>query len=377
MYLIFLLLLIPFKYTPTYVFLFSLSLIFILTKVRISKLESYEYLFIIYFTYSLSSILFSSDIQRSFSLVLFDILFILSYIFLFNYFKKINLDIFLKKLYTSLKIYIYFSTLYFLFGVVAYYFLNMQLDNTANIFGLHVDDIRPRFNGLATSPSSYGLIAIIFTFMNYTNYPHKKLDRVIAYLTMFLTISLTVYLAFLVSHLIYLFMQKRILRLLKLSILVGLLTLIASYVIVNNEILYKILEYRLDNLRSGTHRFYIWEEAFRYIGDDLFFGKGYNYSPIFLKHLMGENALSSLHNVYIQILFEQGIFGLMLFSFFMYSLIKSSYIIALKDFHLSFILYAFIAFFIEMNSAIIIYSPNFLLLIIIVKKLNLNIQEKR
>lgn len=312
------------------------------------------------------SIPFSGDIIRSLNLSIFNVFFIISYITLIDYFRNISIERFYALLHKVLKHYVYFSIGYFILGVVIYYIFTGTLNESNNIFGLHVDDYRPRFNGLATSPSGYGLIASLFLLMSIKR--NDRWNTLIVSISILLTISWTVLISVFAGLLVFQ-SSKNLKAIFKYIILIFSLLLILYVVIYSNEFLTQILEYRLRNLSSGTNRFNIWENTFKEIKQNLFFGSGYNYSPIYLKKIMGENSLSSLHNVFVQILFEQGLIGLTFFLLFFISFFRQAYIQSKKISNFDIIFPWVVVFFIQMNAAILIFSPNFLFLLIIVKRL--------
>lgn len=375
LYIIFFILLIPFSYTPLFVFLFLALFVILIEKIRFQKLEVYELFFIFYFLFSFSTIIISGDIQRAFNLVLFNALLIISYVAIISYIKNINIIRFFDRLYVALKLYVYISIILFIMGVIAYYVLHIPLDSSANIFGLHVDDIRPRFNGLATSPSTYGLIAMGFLLLGITTKKITSFNIVLVLLTMFLTISWTVYLTFFSTFIIYSLLKKKYKILFSIVFSITTFIGLGVYFINTNEVLKNIIEYRIDNLMSGTHRFQIWEMAFNSINEYLLLGRGYNYTPVFLKEMMGENSLSSLHNVFVQLLFEQGLVGVILFFLFFFSALFKSFKVIKYNENTAFLFYWMIVLFIQMNAAIVIYSPNFLLFFIILKKITLTQQQ--
>lgn len=365
-YILFLILLIPFAYTPSFVFIFNAFFLTRIRKVIIQKPSNFELLFLIYVIYTIMSIPFSGDIIRSLNLSIFNVFFIISYITLIDYFRNISIERFYALLHKVLKHYVYFSIGYFILGVVIYYIFTGTLNESNNIFGLHVDDYRPRFNGLATSPSGYGLIASLFLLMSIKR--NDRWNTLIVSISILLTISWTVLISVFAGLLVFQ-SSKNLKATFKYIILIFSLLLILYVLIYSNEFLTQILEYRLRNLSSGTNRFDIWENTFKEIKQNLFFGSGYNYSPIYLKKIMGENSLSSLHNVFVQILFEQGLIGLTFFLLFFMSFFRQAYIQSKKISNFDIIFPWVVVFFIQMNAAILIFSPNFLFLLIIVKRL--------
>lgn len=368
-YIIFLILLIPFAFTPSFVFIFNAFFLIRIKRITIKKLSNFEILFLLYVIYTAFSIPFSADIARSLNLTIFNLLFIISYIAIIDYFKSISLERFYDLLYKALKYYAYISFGYFILGVVIYYIFKGTLNEANNLFGLHIDGNRPRFNGLGTSPSSYGLVATLFLLMSVKQ--KDKWNILLVSTSLLLTISWTVFLSVFVSMLVYQYTNNIKAMLKYLFLVLGIA--FGLYLIFNSNVLIvEIIKYRIDNLSTGTHRFQIWEAVLNEIKQNLFFGVGYNYSPVYLKNLMGENSLSSLHNVFVQILFEQGIFGFFLFVIFFSSLIRRVYIQSKNISKFNFVFPWVIAFFIQMNAGIIIYSPNFLLLLILIKKLEMN-----
>ncbi len=373
LYVIFFILLVPFAFTPTFVFIFNAFFIIRIRNISIKRPSNFELLYLIYLAYTILSIPFSNDIGRSLKLIIFNLLFIVSYVTIIDYIKKISIERFYYYLHRSLKYYVYISIGYFLLGVISYYLLDGTLNESNNIFGLHVDDFRPRFNGLGTSPSSYGLIASLFLLICIQR--KDKWNILLVSASIILTISWTVFLSVFIGLFIYQ-NSKNIKASFKYVLLMLGMLIILYFIIQSNEFLLQILEYRLRNLSSGTHRFEIWDSTINEIKHNPFFGSGYNFAPIYLKGLMGEDSLSSLHNVFIQVLFEQGIIGIALFIAFFGSFMRQSYIQSRKGITFDFVFPWAIVFFIQMNAAVLIFSPNFLFLLIIVKKLILDNHKK-
>ena len=206
------------------------------------------------------------------------------------------------------------SIIFYVLGI-AYYSKGIGSEGDV-IWGVLIEKGTARLVGFQADPNFMAFVSLIFVyFFMSIKRRGSKLIALLFIMMIFLTLSRSGLLAFLVGCFFYIAFSKK--RLFGFSIMAVLGSATIFY-IVNADNLSRVVEARISGLESGAGRFEIWSNAFQIYSESPFFGIG-----LFqFKEVMSERFDIALyaHNTYLEVLVETGIFGFMLFLIFVFSI---------------------------------------------------------
>lgn len=292
-------------------------------------LNTYDYIFILFIIYGSSTVIFSFDVISGLRMIFGSIIVLFCYFvlkfFLIEYVlsKKIHIH---EVIIMTLCSFVFISLFSYLIGFFTIYG-NLSSFEQETIFGITVERSMPRLVGLNYDPNINVFMSLIFFYYLYF-YKNKNL---LVYLLLFLItfmIILTISTAGIISvsiplifYYIYQFIKfllinkyvisiRKLFLLLLVSILISILLIILN----ENEFILNILEKRINNLNNGSGRFEIWNNAITLFYQNQFFGIGWYNFLEYNKIIF--NRENYMHNTFLEVLVELGIFGFLIYILF-------------------------------------------------------------
>jgi len=293
--------------------------------------------------------------------------------------QSLSAVVFFKLLKKISILYLSVSFVYYLFGLYFVYFNGVSLGEERKLFGLYLEGILPRMRGFADSPNN--LVLLLFPIF-YSLIIEKKLNRKLLTLVLIAvvcTISFTGYLAFIVI-LICLFFTNLKPLVVKCFSLVAIAVLILLYLYITNEQLASIVTARINRLSSGSGRFDLFVHSINMVNESSMFGFGLGQARIYLLGFQGRD-LQSTHNSFIEVFFEGGVIGLILFSLCWIAVIIYTYKVKILRKQKVIVLSYLLALFVLSLSNLMVYVElmvlNFFCLTMLLKYyLSINVQLK-
>jgi len=286
-------------------------LLYFFTYRKIAKIKIYEINYLFLYIYLIFTIIYAIDLLLACRLVLLEILLIITYIYFRCEVSKYSLLELEKKILLIGEIYIIGSLAFYLIGIFSSYY--SLIPNGEAYLGIMKESAFPRLRGFAESPNSYilnGLFFLVF-FIHSKNYKFISLSI----LNLVLTFSTTGIIILAAIFLIQVVYSKQYLKIFKFSVIfTGVFFYIYYHFILQNEMIMKMVEIRLERNKSGTNRIPLWNYSLNLISENPIFGYGINQTRLLLKTNEG---LNSLHNTYLEVLLTSGIVGLVLYLTFL------------------------------------------------------------
>lgn len=184
-----------------------------------------------------------------------------------------------------------------------------------------------RFQGVTNNPNFFGLLSVLTISLAPAvfRYSSSKKIRFTIFIVTPLTFAMLLsslsrgaLLALIVGFSVYVMLKLRLFM----FFIIGVCVLILSYLMMNREISSMVYVFKRpnndDEISAG--RFEIWSQVYNILSDSWiwFSGIGFRGSEEFIDGI-------AVHNVYLQVLFELGIFGLIVFIFIFAVVMASCY----------------------------------------------------
>jgi len=299
-----------------------LSIFFISNILKIKKYYIYEIiLFSFYFLYSLTAF-FALDKVESFRMLGGFLIYSCCYFLYRNFFKekRISYDV------------IFYSGVFFNTLSLIYYFigvLNLNQDISFISYGLMFDRGMYRLRGIVNNPDYFNVFNIFF--ITYSLRFKNKRNRYLLLFSFFmslLTFSLTaifiIFIIFIID--IILFENKKDRRkVIKNLILFIFCIIFIVFLVFDIDLIKNIFQSRITHITTGSGRYKIWGFAIDIFKKNTLFGIGLNNLRGLIRDEFNKD---NVHNTYLEIFTESGIFIGSLFIIFIFSYFKmlSNYI---------------------------------------------------
>lgn len=317
---------IGFRLIPIYILMpvLLVSLIFIRQK-SIFKVTPFEKVLLPFYIFTILSSFWTYQHDLSlrylFGITLVCTTFIVLRVYLANHLSAVQ-----RALNIGLKLFVLFSFLNYGIGLKSMSLLAEHVD----FYGLTIEKSIPRMIGLNNDPNicAYTFLIISFYFL-YSKESLAKLFFILSFTAIILTMSRGGLAAFFIG-LVGSFLvrdKKNDVKLILFSVLSVMVLSAAVYI--NYELLEPFIDKRLRGLSAGGGRFHVWESAIKLIIEKPFIGYGiFSFREVMFENY---NIAKFAHNTYIEVFFETGfiggvmfIFGVTLFLILSFNLAKQS-----------------------------------------------------
>ncbi len=320
----------------------------VINKIKFFKLENYEMLMVVFFLYFICTIFVAE--YRGISLKLTIGILIMMYIYFVtrDLLYKIDLSALEKLLFSAGLVFNMISLFLYILGLIGWKSGILESQKVFN-YGLSLSEEGvPRLNGLIYGPNYFVLFNSLFFFYYLTRIKIKKniFGLFLTTITIILTLSIGGITAIFIAFLINLFLEKdkEVLRrlLFSLSIVLVLFVLIYFLLFKNTE----LFSYRIKSIKTGSYRYELWGFSLSLFKKNPVFGIGlYNlrhYSSTMFK-ISDTHYISNIHNTFLKVLVEGGVFGFIFFGAFTVTLFKKLYKLAKCDHSTRYLFLTFIA----------------------------------
>lgn len=377
------------------IFSFIIILIYLISGKHKIYLNNYDYVFVIFICYGVSTVPFSADLisgLRMFlgAVIIFSMYLVAKKILLESGFDY-NAIVGIMKI--SGYLFIVPSLLFYLLGVINISG-NFNAFNGLTVFGVTIDRGIPRLNGIISDPNIFVFYSSLFFFLFFFKENKSASEYTLLCLVsvaMTLTLSRGGFLAIFVPMMIYyvhnifssLFKIKLQMAVIyKLFILVVGIFFLLSYLLENSPLISSFLKTRLETASQGSGRFEIWANGFSLFIDNPFFGVGwYNFLNYNINYF---DRFNYAHNTFLEVLVELGMVGFVIYLAFWALILTRISKLAMIGKRYNFLIFTLISFFISFNSLSLVINEVFFLFLALIsvfyiteKRLVLTFQMKQ
>ncbi len=328
---------------------------------KISNLYEYETILLTFYILYISTSLYSAEPLLSLRMSLGFILFLLTYFIFRNFFKQ---HFKFEHIFTIGIIFSILSLFYYLIGFI--HISELSSENPVS-YGLYYDRMMYRMAGFGGNPDYFNIFNIIFIFYAYCNLNRKKnkLLFVLSLINTLLTFSISAIFTIVVVLLIDFFFfnnfKEKISKIV-LFFLIFSIFLVSIYTFVDIEYIVKIIEIRCSNLETGSGRFQMWFFALDLIKEHFLFGISINNLRVITQE---QFHIINIHNTYLEILVEAGIFVFSFFVLFQILLLFNLHKVYKINSSVKYIILSILAIFINMFFVSSLIHESFLFLLLI------------
>lgn len=345
-------------------------IILFISKIKIIKLNNYDYAFFVLSIYGGVTALISQDIIAGLRLFILSQLVLIFYLVSATYLAKLKLSV--DQINQSIAItgflFSFISLILYMYGL-SIAFGNFNAFQGEDIYGLTIDRNLPRMIGLTFDPNFLVMFNIIFffflVFKKRSRFENFTLALIIA--SIILSLSRGGILA-IAAPLIYKFFISSIALKFSKSAMQTLFFFLVFFSLVLffiGDYLYVIIESRLSGLGSGSGRSSLINTMISLISTNPLFGVGWHNFRYYNREITGEYHYG--HNTFLELFVELGLVGFIIYSIFLLFILKHIYKICKQDPKLIFLKYSFWSFMISMFFLSSIVNEVFFLFLMIIK----------
>lgn len=356
----------------SFVLLLFIYLILNLKSIRFN-VATHEVFMLLFFSYYFFTCIFAADIIMSLRLIFVSLIMIAIYFLLKDFFKNEDKRGSIQKIiilsafcFSVLSLLLYIKGLTIVFG-------NLSGYEQQRVFGVFVERGMPRLIGTMIDPNFYCMSSIFFFFF-LLHIPDKSIFIDLTFFFLVVSMLLTISTGGLISVLLVLIplAAVNIFKLLKIKrfnfsrqyfkIIIFLAVL--SFIIItiyyyNNELVFKIITNRINNLSNGSGRYDIWKNGIKIWQENPIFGIGINNFRYYNKVYF--DIPYYMHNTHLEVLVEGGLLGFFLYSIFHISFFKCIVFLVKSSKRFTYVLTSYLSLMIMMLSlSVIVHEIIFL-----------------
>jgi O-antigen ligase len=351
---------IGFRLTPIYMLLpFLIGLLFIINRFRIRRFTSVEQFAFYFYFYAILTSLNSYHVESSFRFIMGFFLTSGTYLVVRYYIvREVN---YLDKV-------VWLAGVLFVFGGVVNYLIGLSVMNVfaehVDFWGVTIEKAIPRMIGFNNDPNILAFSSLIFFFFFFSK--SGKINNFVAGVCFFCIIASMSRggLVALILGMFSIFLLKRGKEFIKyLFILCLIISVVLLFFYFNYDSLHLLVEKRISGLSSGGGRFAIWNNSLIAFQEKPIFG----YGIFTFKEVMGDmfNDPRHAHNTYIEVLFETGVVGVVLYLSFIFFMLLNSFKLAVKYTTCRFLFPCNVAVFVAMAGLSMYINPMFWFLLLL------------
>lgn len=355
-----------------YMIITVISFIFFMQYIKFSRLIHFEIIMIIFILcYSATALQFNYPAAH--------LRFIFAFIvILFFYFVNrgllewCNIESINKMLSISGSIGCLSSLIYYLMGIIS---TGGTFTGNSIIYGLRIDRSLPRLIGTTSGdPNIFVYFITLYFFYTLFNL-RTKLNRIgfiLSFICIVLSFSRGAYLAIIVGLIISFFLINNIKKQLKIALFIIFLSVIIINISQFSHSLYvnpiDIIEQRFYAVQDdgGSGRVYLWTNALKTFTENPILGIGINGTIDYSRDHY--SFAGYVHNTFLEVLSESGFIGISLYLLLWYSIFHYCIKLVKTNKDTKFLLITFIAMFIQLNSLSILYNESFYFALLILFK---------
>jgi O-antigen ligase len=324
------------------------------------------------------------SIQMFFGLILLLYSYFILRLFIYQY----SLNELIDQLFFIVKWFFIMSFVLYFIGIVAHYLFDVSLilegdaDNRAVLLGVYFENgVYPRLRGLCDSPNNFGMYAVLMLPVWISYSPRVKIWQfTIIALMIFLTMSITTFIAIACMFFIFLLIKffnfngqirwKSVATILFYIMFFFVAGELISFVYLGggNTDLPQMIDDRLSRAHTGSGRFDLWQYSWSLISEQPVFGYGLNQTRVLLASF---RAVHSTHNNFLEIMIEGGFVGLLLYLFFLFTVIRAGISKALQKKERQWVVISLVGVFIFSNANVNLYADSMIFTLAIIATLPL------